>query len=91
MPTPAAPHAWIVIPETATGADGDGAASIQASVFGLSARERLHRGLLRAGATHVAAIEPAEAAATAPECSAVLVRADCFYDERLLKGLFGGR
>lgn len=58
----------------------------RARVFGLTAAERLARGLARAGVARVSHDEPGATASPSEE-RVLLVRADTFYDERLLGAL----
>jgi phosphatidylglycerophosphate synthase len=73
------PTAWIL---TGHSPESDGGPS----VWGLSSRERLRRGLSRAG---VSRIEVLAVGDSPPTCSepCIVLRDDFFYDDRLLDGL----
>ncbi|MBW2271750.1 MAG: CDP-alcohol phosphatidyltransferase family protein [Deltaproteobacteria bacterium] len=65
--------------------DGEGVEP--ALVWGLSAEERLRRGLTRAGAARVECIGSGEQIRAESQEAWVVVRGDHFYDERLIAGL----
>ena len=75
-------RAWVLAPEA-----GAPTAS-EVRVFGLSARERLRRGLLRAGVASIDRLEPGDPvpAASGP---CLVLRDGLFYDERVLASLLG--
>ena len=80
------PHVWILSLEP----EGAGRhPDAEARVFGLTARERLRRSLLRAGVSGIDILAPGE---PVPACSekCLVLRGDLFYDERILGGLLGG-
>lgn len=82
MPGPraeASPRAWIIErPEAST-----------VQIWGLSPEERLRRTLHRLGCTQVEALGPEGAASPTASGSALLLRSDAIFDERLVQGLLG--
>lgn len=76
------PHAWIQVRSEPTGA------ASEPRVWGLSARERLRRSLLRAGVSRIDFVGAGDAPPQA-EGPCIVLRDDLFYDERVLTGLMG--
>ena len=81
-------RAWILESGEA-GSQGSQADGV--SVWGLSARERLRRGLERAGAEAIDELTRDAPPPPPQPGTCVLIRGDYFYDERLISGLLGTR
>src|SRR5215470_18077451 len=73
----AAPRAWIL---ASTGAS-------QVRIWGLTAGERLHRSLARAGCAEIRALAPGQRIEAPRDGDALLARDDRIYDERLVEAL----
>ncbi|MCZ6462960.1 MAG: CDP-alcohol phosphatidyltransferase family protein [Proteobacteria bacterium] len=74
-------RAWIVDPSPGTGGSGE------PRVFGLTARDRLHRTLERGGVRDVTALGSAGDDPGPSDGEAVVFRGDFFYDERVVAAL----
>jgi phosphatidylglycerophosphate synthase len=81
----AGPHVWILEIGGASGEDSE------ASVWGLSAAKRLRRNLERAGAASIDELANGAPPPPPQPGPCVLIRADYFYDERLISGLLEAR
>jgi len=77
-----APRALILLP-----LEREHANALGVRVFGLTAVERLERGLPRVGVERIDVLAPNQDVPTGGSDDWIVVRADLFYDERLLIGL----